>query len=139
MNCQSSYGIWTSIIPAVFGLIGAALGGYLTYLSMEKTRKRKLLSEIADDFSSYIGQWSRKSFQIDDAFRDWHRGCVDHLSPHINYLQRRHNALFQTIRADWLTFSGGDKAIEKQDLINHPDKNYWMAPLYNIYDALMNY
>ena len=136
--CDYNSNFWSAVIPAIFGFLGALLGGAVTYFVAEKARRRKLLHEIADDFSNQIGEWSRRSFQPCPEFIDWHRASVNRLSPHIHYLERRRNDLFQQIRSDWLKFSGGDKAIEMGSYLG-TDKNFWMTPLYNIFDALMEY
>jgi hypothetical protein len=149
LNNEESSAWITAVIPAVCGLVGAALGGWITWLSAEKSRKKKSIYAIADRFQNEAVDWASNAYRPGHNFAATHNAIIDSLSPHVNYLERRHEKICAKIWPHWVFFHGGDAGKSIHSLsyyrsVNPANpverkpipKDEWSLALYAIADVL---
>jgi len=123
------------------GLIGAIIGGYITYRVYEKSRRQKSVYDIADFFGEEARIWTHKKYEPGmPEFVKWHNDSIDHLSANVGYLDRNHKEICRKIWPDWVAYHGGDagKPIDYNSYYvpEIREKAYWLERLYHIADIL---
>ncbi len=131
-----------TIITAASGLVGAALGGYLVWITTKRLVRRKSIYDIADILSDEAAEWTRRKYNAPNPdFVEYHIVSIAHLSPHIHYVRTRHPTIGDKIWPDWVAFHGGN-ADREPDYNSYYDdgipkgKDFWIVCLYRIADTL---